>query len=435
MSSRARVTRLGASVLGALIVLCATAPAQATEPIPGPPARPGKTPIGGALLTGTKVVYKPVAGAKFNPPQMGAASWLLADADTGEILAAKAPHARYRPASTLKTLTAITLMPRLKPQTTYKPVKADTTADGSAVGLAIGVNYTIDQLWHALLLPSANDAASALANANGGFQETIDQMNAKAARLQAYDTSAKSPSGLDHDGQWTSAYDMALIGRQALAIPEFVGISSTTTYAFPDVDVTDGKRRTHTIFGENRLLNHGYPGVVAGKTGFTTEAHRTYWTAVKHGDRTLLVSMFRIDGPTEDAARTLFNWGFKHADELQPIGQLVAPLSDGQLASAAAAGDSDAAAELAATAETVDVATPQPANSGIPIWRWLLIALVVIGAVIVYLRYRALRPPAPLSHSQTPVRPDADRLPDPDRSPTGTTETAEGEHADVDALS
>ncbi len=423
MSSRARFLSLGASVLGGLMLLCATAPAQAAEPLPGPPVRPEETPIGGALLTGTKVVYKPVAGAKFNPPEMGAASWLLADADTGEVLAAKAPHARYRPASTLKTLTAITLMPRLKPGATYKPVKADTTAEGSAVGLAIGVKYTIDQLWHALLLPSANDAASALANANGGFEKTIDQMNAKAGRLQAYDTSAKSPSGLDHDGQWTSAYDMALIGRQALSIPEFVDISSTTTYAFPDVDVTDGKRRTHTIYGENRLLNHGYPGVVAGKTGFTTEAHRTYWTAVKHGDRTLLVSMFRIDGPTEDAARTLFNWGFKHADELQPIGQLVAPLTDEQLASAAAAGDSDAATELAATAQAANATSPTPADSGIPIWRWLLIALVAIGSVIAFLRYRTLQRP-----STRPVA-GADTRPDP--SPT---ETKDSRHDDVDAL-
>jgi len=387
---------LPALAVAAAVLVAGVAPALAAESLPGPPARPGEEPIGGPRLAGDDVRYRPAPGVGVPPPSMDAASWLLADAVTGEVLAAKGPHERYRPASTLKTLTAVTLMPRLDPESTYKATKADTQADGSQVGLAVGAAYTIDQLWHALLLPSANDAAYALARANGGVEDTVEQMNAKAARLQAYDTVAKGPSGLDYDGQWTSAYDMALIARAALALPEFVEVSSTTRYKFPDVEITDGKRRTHTIYGQNRLLNDGYPGTIAGKTGFTTEAKRTFWVAAERDGRTLIATMFRIDGPTAEAAVSLLNWGFRNADDLLPIGQLVEPLTDEQLAAAAAEGDESAAAELAASpqqaAQPITEAASEPGDEAItPLGRWVLIVVGLIVATLVALRVRAVR--------------------------------------------
>ena len=399
MSVNALVARASVPLVGALLMVGLATPSAAAESLPGPPARSGQPPIGGARLTGTSVEFEP-QGASFNGPDMTAASWVLVDADTCEVLAAKAPHDRYRPASTLKTLTAITLMGRLKPTDTYTATKADSTTDGAAVGLAPGEKYTIDQLWHALLLPSANDAAIALANANGGIDATVAQMNARAIRLQAFDTVAKSPSGLDHDGQWTSAYDMALIARAAIHIPEFIAVSQTTMYKFPDVEPVDGKRRTHTIYGENRLLNHGYPGVIAGKTGFTTEAKRTFWVAAKRGDRTLIATMFRIEDTTENASIALLNWGFDHADELTPIGRLVKPLTNDKLSAVPASTTNEVAlaSELALATPTPTSTAPATSPQAVVVdsdttspWNTLVGLLVLLAGAVGALRLRAVR--------------------------------------------
>jgi hypothetical protein len=190
------------------------------------------------------------------------------------------------PASTLKTLTAVTLMPVLdKTQVVTASDKA-THADGSHVGLVSGGTYTVWDLWHALLLPSANDAAYALAEANGGMVATIRAMQSTAIRLGALDTVVKSDSGLDHPGQVTSAYDMALFARAAMADPDFATVTKTVSYSFPGkVPVAGAKRATYKIYSQNRLLLHGFPGIVGGKTGFTSLAHRTFWAAASRGFR------------------------------------------------------------------------------------------------------------------------------------------------------
>ena len=219
-------------------------------------------------------------------------------------------------------------------------------------------------------------------------------------RLQAFDTVAKSPSGLDHDGQWTSAYDMALFARAAINIPEFVEVSQTTMYKFPDVELVDGKRRTHTIYGENRLLNHGYPGVIAGKTGFTTEAKRTFWVAAKRGDRTFIATLFRIEGSTENASIALLNWGFDHADDLTPIGRLVKPLSNDQLSGVPLTNTDEAAlaTELSLVGSTTAEAPAALANtnsdaneSGSSPWPKILGLVALLLGAVAALRIRAVR--------------------------------------------
>ena len=131
MSTLSRRARCGTALgLAALLLAAVAGSASAQEPLPGPPARAGHPPIGGPLLTGNHVRYD-AGGTTISPPAMDAASWLIADADTGEILAAKGPHLRFRPASTLKTLTALTLMPVLDPTSTY-------TASGDDARAALG---------------------------------------------------------------------------------------------------------------------------------------------------------------------------------------------------------------------------------------------------------------------------------------------------------
>ena len=96
-----------------------------------------------------------------------------------------------------------------------------------------GREYTADQLFHALLMGSANDAGEALARANGGLENTLTQMSERAAQLGAKDTVPKTPHGLDADGQQTTAYDLVAILRGALDTPAVAQILTTQTYPFP----------------------------------------------------------------------------------------------------------------------------------------------------------------------------------------------------------
>ena len=171
--------------------------------------------VGGAALASTGLVLDAPGATAL--PKLSAASFLLADLDTGEVLAARNPHGHLRPASTLKVLTALTLLPQLNPDSVYKARSEDANAEGSRVGVVPEATYTVHQLFQGMFLMSGNDAASALANAAGGHRETVARMSALAKSLGALDTTVRNPSGLDAPGQFSSAYDLALLGRAGLA--------------------------------------------------------------------------------------------------------------------------------------------------------------------------------------------------------------------------
>ena len=248
-----------------------------------------------------------------------ARAWLLADATTGDIVAGANIHQRMAPASTLKTLTSLALMPKLAPDDSYTATKDDLVVDGGTTGMQVGMTYTIRDLWHGLLLDSGNDTALGLAHAYSPITtETLNLMRAELARLGAQDTTIKNPHGLDAKGQVTSVYDMALIARAALNIPLFQRVTLAPTYQFP------AKNGTFQIQNENKLLGK-YKGVIGGKTGFTSDAGQTYWVAAQRGDVVLIAVMFDINGRMDRAARALLDWGFKYRTDLTPIGTLTDP--------------------------------------------------------------------------------------------------------------
>lgn len=354
------------------------------------PAVAHADPVGGGRLGTHGVVVAP--GTK-PLPDVAAESWVVADATTGAVLAAKYPHLRHRPASTLKTLTSITLMPRLDPAAEHTVTTREMApVYGSRAGIVAGATYTVDDLWHALLLPSGNDAAAALAGAYGGIKKTVRAMNAKAAELQAKDTHAVNPSGLDADGQYTSAYDMALFARAAIAMPEFTRVSGTVSYDLPGaMPKKPGKKRsTFKIYGENRLLNHGYKGVIAGKTGYTTLAGRTFWVAAKRHGHTVIVTLMGIGESTETAAEKLMTWGLANDPVAAPVGVLVDPVEESAAApggpSAAPTGPEGAGSGVAAAG-----AATQPASSsgtGLLLLGLLLLAVVAVVAFEMFWRRR-----------------------------------------------
>lgn len=274
------------------------------------------TPVGGEML-GSRGLVKP-DGVKA-PPKSKATSFVIADATTGEVLAAKDPHGRYLPASTLKTLTALTLIPKLDGNLKVKPSSNAVNQEGSAVGLSTKPIYKVDDLFKALMLTSGNDAAMALAEANGGLAKTMADMNAEAKRLQANDTVAKTPSGLDKPGQSSSAYDLALIARAGLANPAFARYVSTKSSKFP------APKGYYEIGNHNKLLWR-YKGMVGVKNGWTSKALGSFVGAATRDGHTIIVTIMKHEGYFWEEVESLLNWGFSATGKVTPVGRLVDPL-------------------------------------------------------------------------------------------------------------
>jgi len=319
-------------------------------------------------------------------PNVKAWTWIVADADTGNVLGGREWHHPLPPASTLKTLTAYTLAPRLILDSVYTATKADAAAEGSHVGLAAKSTYTVEDLMHGMLMPSGNDAAHALANAYGGLDRTTQAMNAEAARLGAKDTKAINDSGLDEPGQTSSAYDLALIMRASLHDPVLRQMYSLHHVDFP-VPAQVGRARTTTrIWTENRLILNRYPGAISGKTGFTSQAGRTFVAAVQRNGRTLIVAIMRCAERTERTAHRILDWGFANIDKVSPVDKLVDP---GPV--------SDVITPIAA--QSAPIPTANMASSGVstssgPGSSPMLILLFILSgvvAVVAGLRWRARR--------------------------------------------
>jgi D-alanyl-D-alanine carboxypeptidase (penicillin-binding protein 5/6) len=284
--------------------------APAPAPLPWPPE-----PVGGPQM-GTCDQIGP-DGA----PDLTAASWVLADLDTGAVLAARAPHARHRPASTLKVLTALTAVRELNPDRVVQGTAEDQAIDGSKAGIGPGGQYTVRQLLAGLLLNSGNDTAEALARTMGGDGPTIAKMTVTAHELGALDTRPATPSGLDGPGMASSAYDLALIFRAAMREPLFAETTGLHSIPFPGY----GDHPGFVLYNSSKLLAH-YEGAIGGKTGFTEAARHTLVAAAERGGRRLVVALMRGEqSPTpmwKQGAR-LLDWGFDLPATTPAVGELV----------------------------------------------------------------------------------------------------------------
>jgi D-alanyl-D-alanine carboxypeptidase (penicillin-binding protein 5/6) len=282
--------------------------------------------VGGPRLASMGLIIDRPAAVP-DPPALPCVAWLLADMDTGDIVAAKAPHAQLLPASTLKTLTALVTIPTVGAATAYRATDADARADGTRAGMVPGLTYRGRDLFNALIMASANDAAYALARisgGSGGIRTTLAQMNAKAAWLGAHDTVARDPAGLDAPGQMSSPYDLALIGRAAMQLPDFRAYAVRRQVAFPGAKGAGGKRGSFMISNHDKLL-YNYAGTIGIKNGYTTAAHQTLISAVKRGDKTyLLAEMYGTNGSWRLTA-AMFDWAFGYGSQVAPVGRLVEP--------------------------------------------------------------------------------------------------------------
>ena len=436
MGRRGPVARLlvAALVTVALAALGATAAAEEARPTvdPGAPTPtappPGRPPQGqapdGRTVGGEDLDTRGLVVVDDAPPLPGgitAAGWLVADAGTGDVLAARDPHGRYYPASTLKALTLLTLVPLLDPAEVVTGTLEDEGIEGSRVGLVAGGQYPVGLLFQALVLQSGNDAANALARAAGGAGTTVAAMNETAEEIGAYDTVAGNPSGLDVAGQSSSPYDLALIFRALLEEPAAAAALTTPAAQMPPVP---GRSPGYQIQNQNPLLT-GYPGNLGGKTGFTDAARHTFVTAAERDGRRLVVSVMATENVplrAADQAALLLDWGFAVPPGVRGVGTLVDSGALPPLPPTPARGDRvpDAAPSALAAVGTTSSPLVPAALAGAAV---LVVAATVVG------RRRAVRPALPPSRltGGPPVRRAPARRPpvpeQPPRSGAGSTST------------
>jgi D-alanyl-D-alanine carboxypeptidase (penicillin-binding protein 5/6) len=392
-------------------------PPGATAPAPLPvPANP----VGGGRLGECGLIVP--AGAPPLPSDISTGAWLIADLDTGEVLAAKDPHGRYRPASTLKLLTVQPLLKNLKNlDLIVEGTENDAGQDGTRVGIEAGGKYTVKQLLTYLIIISGNDAANALARTNGGYDKTVADMNATAQALGALDTRAATVSGLDGPGQSTSAYDLALFAKADMATPLFPEIVSSV-----DVRVPAAEGEGYIAANDNQLL-YQYPGALGGKTGFTDDAGNTYvGMAGRDGRRLVVTMMHGTQQPRRQwmQGASLLDWGFALPANTPPVGTLVKSLAEATAVAAAptpsttapisAASTGSASATSsgsgASTSEGAPETTSSSTSSGTP--TALILAgiglLIVIAGIGLLLRRRHLNKRPVFAGDAKPAEADAE---------------------------
>ncbi|GGW35696.1 D-alanyl-D-alanine carboxypeptidase family protein [Streptomyces caelestis] len=389
------------------LALAAPAAVAAPSPSGSPSASPSATPpasmstVGGARLGQPGTQVNLASGVPVLPKDVTARSWIVADAESGDVLAAHNAHWRLAPASTLKMLFADTLLPKFPRTAEHKVTPSDLAGIGSGssmVGIKEDETYTVHDLWLGVFLRSGNDAVHVLSAMNKGVKNTVREMNEHAEELQALDTNVVSPDGYDAEGQVSSAYDLTLIARSGLQKKDFREYASTVSAKFPGETKKDKKgktvRKPFEIQNTNRLLSGDadlpvYQGIAGIKNGNTTNAGATFTGVAERNGKVLLVTVMNPekDGYNEVYKETarLFDWGFKAAGKVQPVGELVPPKSAAQ-ASAQPGGDPSGEAGGSGvggsgTAGTGPVASAPAANgsSGIGI------ALGITGGVLVLL--------------------------------------------------
>jgi D-alanyl-D-alanine carboxypeptidase (penicillin-binding protein 5/6) len=312
----------------------ASPPIAKHPPAPVPPARPDST-VGGDQLSTTGLAMPTGAGAP--PAGLSASSWVVADLDTGAVLAACGAHVRHPPASCIKLLTILTVLPNLGDElqmVTATSQDTDIEPGSSAVGLVTGGKYRLRTVLLGLLLVSGNDAAQMVARLSGGpggVPATIAAMNENARKIGALDTTAMTPHGLDATDQFSSAYDLALIARADFGQPYFRSLDGTRTAQIPGEIVTLPGHKPKSYAGyqiqnDNKLLRN-YSGALGGKTGYTDVARHTFVGVAQRGGHRLVVTLMNGEQrpvPMWQQGARLLDWGFAH-ESTTGVGTLVSP--------------------------------------------------------------------------------------------------------------
>lgn len=236
---------------------------------------------------------------------LSARAAILMTSDTLEVVYAKNEHERLPMASTTKIMSALLALEYKSPDEAVTVTKEAVSVEGTSMGLLPGDCVSVKTLACGMLLSSGNDAANVAAYAvSGGLDEFTALMNQRAKEFNMNDTSFETPSGLDSENHYSTAYDMALLGAEAIKNPEFLSICSkksmSVSYGNPPY------RRTVT--NHNRLLTID-EDCIGIKTGFTKKSGRCLVSAVRRGGVTLIAVTLNAPDDWNDHEK-MYNYGF-----------------------------------------------------------------------------------------------------------------------------
>lgn len=239
------------------------------------------------------------------PPEVSARAAVLISAQTGELLFEKNAHEKLPMASTTKIMTSVLTMEAGTPNQVVQVSSDMVAVEGTAIGLKAGDLVSMQTLVYGMLLESGNDAANVAAYAVAGSKENFAaRMNEKARQLGMQNTAFVTPSGLDAEGHYSTAYDMALLGAYCIKNPDFRHICSLKTarvsYGNPP--------NTHTLSNHNKMLSY-YDGAIGIKTGFTKKSGRCLVSAAQRDGIVLVAVTLNAPNDWSDHTR-LFDYGF-----------------------------------------------------------------------------------------------------------------------------
>lgn len=242
---------------------------------------------------------------------LSAESAILIDADSGEILYGRNPQSKMAMASTTKIMSAVVAIENMSLDTKVKIPDEAVGIEGSSIYLCKGEILTLEELLYALLLASANDAATAIAIAVGGSVEGFaDMMNETAKRLGLNDTHFENPHGLDGKAHYTTAEDLARLTSYALTLPQFRQIVSTYKKSIS----FDGNKDGRLVVNHNKLLR-SYNGTIGVKTGFTKKSGRCLVSAAERNGVTLIAVTLNAPNDWNDHT-ILLNYGFDNYEAI-----------------------------------------------------------------------------------------------------------------------
>ena len=249
-------------------------------------------------------------------PAVTAEGACLIDANTGTILYGKNMDTPYFPASITKIMTALLVIENCKLDeivTFSREAVYNVEADSSSLGMDVGDTLSVEDCLYGLMLKSANEVGNALAeHVAGSIEAFADMMNERARELGCTNTNFANPHGLNNPDHHVSPRDMALIAAAAFSNETFVRIDSTRSYKIPPT-----KRNPDGIYVScgHRMLKPNdamyYPGIIGGKTGYTSLAGNTLVTCVERNGLKLVCVVMKDTNPSHyEDTRNLLDFGF-----------------------------------------------------------------------------------------------------------------------------
>lgn len=241
-----------------------------------------------------------------------ASSAILINADTLSVLYAKNADEKRSMASTTKIMTALLLSEANTPQKTVTVTKEMAYVEGTNMGLKVGDTVTHNALLYGLLLSSGNDAANTVAlSLSKNFSDFAFLMNNRAEQIGMKNTNFVTPSGLDDEQHYSTAFDMALLAATALKNPDFAKAAATQEITL-DID-NNGNMRTFS--NHNKMLRL-YDGAIGVKTGFTKKSGRCLVSAAKKENVTLIAVTLNAPDDWEDHKKML-DYGFENSTSIE----------------------------------------------------------------------------------------------------------------------